>query len=374
MTQRGVEFHPRRGFILMSAGLISLMLGGLAGIFTMWTWAGWWRGPLLGVDRHWALMVFGFFGALIGNELLNVLSIEWKGRAAPNTVLIPAALLLWGAVLSTLAEFTAQALILAGAYVALLAYYSAKTYLTPSSTGLRPFVYNYLIIAALAATLFYIVFSPSLYLKAAALIFPVGTIFAVMTRDISLVTGRRPSRGYEGAAAFLLVTAGLFAWSLNAAQVGGLLIFLAAALSAATSGILRGAGRGKALSVAEILTAYMWLGLGGLLLLLTGGSGLWYDVALHAVALGFIFNIVFGVDVILLDALMSQIRKKVVVRPRRAFPVVGLASYVLLNIGLAARALYAHTGQPLLATISGPLVGLAVVAFLVNMQLKILRQ
>lgn len=52
-------------------------------------------------------------------------------------------------------------------------------------------------------------------------------------------------------------------------------------------------------------------------------------------------------------------------------PVVELATFTLLNAGLLAKTAYAGTLEPRLALVSGPLTGIAIVAFLLNMQMRL---
>jgi len=246
--------------------------------------------------------------------------------------------------------------------------YAGKVYLAPSRIGLKPVLYNYLLVAALAVSTVVPVFGLlGLFNTAvAALIFPVGTIFAVMARDISLVTGKRPTGGWGNAVAFALIAAAFFTWAAGAPKVAGVLILTASVLSLASSGLLRGVE--MRYSLVQIYTAYFWLALSGIVLATTGGAGLWYDVAVHATTLGFIFNIVFGVDVVLMDMLIGQVKRVTVSIRRRGFPVAEAVLSALLNVGLLLRALYPPWPAPPLTALTGPAVGVAIVAFLLNMQ------
>ena len=356
---------------VMASGLLSLVLGGLTGISILWSWAGLPSPIPLGLDRHWLLMIFGFFLALIGNEVLHVLSLEWSGRAAPLAYMAPFAAMLWLTVAFTLAGAFAAAYLSSFVALLILLAYAGKVYLAPSRIGLRPVLYNYLLAAALAVSAVVPIFGLLGLFNAAvaALVFPIGTIFAVMARDISVVTGKKPARGWGNAVAFALIAAAFFTWAAGAPRAAGVLILTASALSLASSGLLRGVE--VRYSLVQIYTAYFWLALSGIVLTATGGAGLWYDVAVHAAALGFIFNIVFGVDVVLMDMLAGQVKRVTVSIRRRGFPVAEAVLSALLNVGLLLRALYPAWPTPPLAALTGPAVGVAIVAFLLNMQRRL---
>jgi len=121
-------------------------------------------------------------------------------------------------------------------------------------------------------------------------------------------------------------------------------------------------------SLVQIYTAYFWLALSGIVLATTRGAELWYDVAVHAATLGFIFNIVFGVDVVLMDMLTGQVKKVTVSIRRRDFPVAEAVLSALLNVGFLLRALYPAWPTPPLAALTVPAVGAAILAFLLNLQ------
>ncbi|AET32179.1 hypothetical protein [Pyrobaculum ferrireducens] len=369
-------FTPRRVLPVMAPGLISLVLGGLGGVGIMWSWAGASFPLKLQIPQHYVLMVAGFFGALIGNELLNVLSLEWAGRQAGRPLLALYAALLWALVFTAIGGLLAAAALIYVAMLAVLALYSGEVYLKPSKVGFRPPVSNHLVVATLPVSA--LLFITAVFLGGswgvAALFFPVGMIYAIMARDIALVTGVRPSRPYLGAAAYAALVVSFALWVFGHVRPAGVLLIVSGALSVMFSGVARYARRGRLFSYVKIWSAYLWLMAAGVLLVV-GGPGLWWDVAVHAVALGFIFNIVFGVDVVLIDMLMTQTQQRVVVKVGRGggAPVLELATYILLNAGLAARALYALSAAGALALLSGPLVGIAVVAFLLYTQRRLMK-
>ena len=80
------------------------------------------------------------------------------------------------------------------------------------------------------------------------------------------------------------------------------------------------------------------------------------DMAVHAVTLGFMFNVIFGVDAVLLYGHAGIPFDKA---PRPS-PIPGL----LLNSALILRAIHGFTGlAPRLAALSGPLAGLGILFF-----------
>lgn len=199
-------------------------------------------------------------------------------------------------------------------------------------------------------------------------------IYAIVARDIALVTGVSPSRPYLGAAAYAALVVSFTLWVFGHMRPAGVLLIISGVLSVLFSGVAKYARRGRLFSYVKIWSAYLWLMAAGVLLAV-GGQVLWWDVAAHAVALGFIFNIVFGVDVVLIDMLLMQTQQRVVVKVGKGggAPLLELTTYILLNAGLAARALYAHLAAGALALASGPLVGIAVVAFLLHPQRRLMK-
>jgi len=137
---------------VMAPGLLSLVLGGLAGISILWSWAGLPSPIPLGLDKHWLLMIFGFFLALIGSEVLHVLSLEWSGRTASLAYTATFAALLLFTVAFTLVGAFAAAYLSSFVALLILLTYAGKVYLAPSRIGLRPVLYNYLLVAALAVS------------------------------------------------------------------------------------------------------------------------------------------------------------------------------------------------------------------------------
>lgn len=386
-----------KGLPIMASALATLIIGGLIGISYLHdlTVGGvgdpigrvlsWTRG-LYG--SHWFLAVMGFTVALVSMEVLTLLSLEWSGRVAPAWVRAGFLALFWPAMILYLAGQQYAALALASAYTGLAAFYASRTLLSPSQYGLRPGHYNYLLtlspailavltLAWLASRLLGGVYFD---LALASIAFPVTAIIAVESRDIPLLLGVRPTRefiarrktlAWRAIVAYIAALLGLVAASTRhpaGLVMGGALLLVSAAASIASLGLPEAIqASGKAVPgyvrsnlAVHLALAHAWLAVAGASLLAWGlglGPSLWaMDTAVHAVTLGFMFNVIFGVDAVLLYGHAGIPLSKV---PRPS-PVPGL----LLNAALILRAVHGFTGlAPGLAALSGPLAGLGIIFF-----------
>jgi|GEM_PF-1335242 hypothetical protein len=79
----------------------------------------------------------------------------------------------------------------------------------------------------------------------------------------------------------------------------------------------------------------------------------------HSISVGFIFNAILGVDVVLMDLFIGVFGFRLKVRPSY-LPVV------LLNTGLIMRAIYDISLQSPILLLSSPLQGLEIVSFFLN--------
>jgi hypothetical protein len=109
-----------------------------------------------------------------------------------------------------------------------------------------------------------------------------------------------------------------------------------------------------------MLLGYAWLGFAGAALLLwppaVGAFG--YDIALHAVLIGFVFSMVFGHALIILPAVTQW---------RVAYTPLLYGPLLLLHLSMLARAAGGLAEWPTLRQASGPLTVLALVAFMLTM-------
>jgi hypothetical protein len=106
-----------------------------------------------------------------------------------------------------------------------------------------------------------------------------------------------------------------------------------------------------------LFTGFLWLGLGGMLLLYFGAlyAGPYYDAALHAVFVGFVISMIFGHAPIIFPAILG-----VPISYQRAFYV----HLVLLHISLLIRLLGDLTDQLDIRRWGGFLNELAILLFL----------
>lgn len=330
----------------------------------------------------------GFTVALVSMEVLTLLSLEWSGRVAPTWVRAGFLALFWPAMILYLAGRHYAALALASAYTGLTAFYASRTLLAPSQYGIRPGHYNYLltlspaILAVLTLAWLASRLAGGSYfdLALASIAFPVTAIIAVESRDIPLLLGVKPTRelverrktlAARATAAYTAALLGLIAASTRhpaGIVLGGVLLLASAAASLASLGLPQAIqasskavpGYVKSNLAVHLALAHAWLAVAGLSLLAWGlgvGPSPWaMDTAVHAVTLGFMFNVIFGVDAVLLYGHAGI--------PLSKIPKPSLLPGLLLNATLTLRAVHGFTGlAPNLAAISGPLAGLGIVLF-----------
>ncbi len=115
-----------------------------------------------------------------------------------------------------------------------------------------------------------------------------------------------------------------------------------------------------------LLSGYVWLAAGGLLMLVAGSefSGLTYDAAMHAIMLGFVFSMVFGHAPIILPAVL---RVSVPYHPYFYAPLV------LLHASLALRFAADIALEPNWRAWGGLFNALALLAFLLGTLFAVLR-
>ncbi|BCU69840.1 nitric oxide response protein [Stygiolobus caldivivus] len=330
----------RMPLLLMVSGIALLLLGGIPAVFEFMEMQGFPIDPTSNIfPAHWFIMIYGFFGSLIGNEVLVALSAEWSGKIASNGLIGFYLVLL---VLGVTSFFYNQELGLVFVLIAMaiLLYYS-RVYLERSRLGLEPTVYNWLLFYSLIATIFVLSTQIGLgytipYLN---LLFPTSMVFAVMTRDVSLVTRVRVS-GWENVLAFIFLVLGV-------GFEQGALMLLAWALSFHASGLYK--AKGRKYPIIHLVTAWIYFLLGSVFI-----SN--YDVFIHSIAVGFLFNTVFGVDVVLMDLFINAFQKRVSVRP-------SYIPFFLLNTGLVMRLLYDFGVSSPVFLLSAPLQGIGILSF-----------
>ena len=167
--------------------------------------------------------------------------------------------------------------------------------------------------------------------------------------------------------AFALILAGIVAGLLGAATGWGPSVFggslFALALWLGKQDIARRTVRGKGLTrfiAVCLLSGYAWLALGGAVVVAAGGlapGSPAYDAALHALALGFVFAMVFGHAPIIFPAVL---RVAVPYHPTFYLPLA------VLHLSLVVRLAGDATAQFDWIRIGGALNALALVTFIAS--------
>lgn len=377
---------PRVSLITMVMGLGLLVFGGLLGISMLWQGQGigLLRVLLPYTDSHWFIMVYGFFLALIGNEILVVLSMEWSGRPAILDLQLFFLIMLASSITLRILGLHYLSYVLTALAFLPLVFHVKTTYLKSSILGLKPTLYNYLILTTLIITVGVILYAAygslngvTVYVPIMSLVFPVGTILAILVRDLSLITGVRVSvPGYYHVLMYSLVIIGVLSMPTLAytqySIIPASLIIMGSIMAILGSGLLR-AKTSRPLSIIELYTAFSWLMASGTLIItaqLTNKPWDYVDAFIHSITLGFLFNVIFGVDVILTDWLLAYggrggaVTVRVGRSMRRSIPKALILPYMLLNLGVALRVIYDIALIPWAGALTGVLSGLGILAFL----------
>lgn len=385
---------------IMFSGMATLILGGVVGSLWMLRYQGVdvaWEG-LPGVDFHWFLMIYGFLFSLISVEIFALLSFEWSGRTASTYYRLSFLVLFWASVILWIYGERLASLALVSINMALLSIYASSIFLKPSRLGFKPTHYNMLLTLTPIITFFVLIIwvlhmivrGASIYeISIASLVFPLGSIVAVESRDIPLLTGSHQVGGkpasYRRAVVigYGLLAVGVIIASFTrihlSSTIGGALIVPGSALTFKDLGLLSSLGRGARggivpsymarYSAIHIATAFSWLVLGGIIFmatpLLSGVAILPRDLAIHAITLGFIFNTLFGVDAVLM---YSHAGISLRVAPKPSY-----IPYALLNTSLLLRAFYDLAGIQSITLVSAPLTGISIVLFFAMHNIRLSR-
>ncbi len=331
------------GFVLLIMGIALLLLGGVPAVLNFMDNQGFpYPLPTTFFQAHWFLMVYGFFLLLIGNELLVALSNEWRGTSAPTWLIVSFGILtLISNLLDELNNPLSYYLVIV-ALVLLINY--SRVYLSPSRIGLKPTAYNYLLFYTLIITSIIVSFQAVFGLPWLGLAFPALTIFAVMSRDLGLVLGGKRINQDEMTLAYVSLALGILSYGT---AVSPIFIVIGWALSLHSSGIPW--SKGRLYPRIALTTAWIWL----LISALVQGN---YDAYIHSIALGFLFNTVFGVDSVLIDMLVGITGKRLSVKP-------SYVPLILLNLGLVMRVAFDLGISSPLLLLSAPLQGIGILSF-----------
>ena len=164
------------------------------------------------------------------------------------------------------------------------------------------------------------------------------------------------------------VAASLFAWipgtlTLGAALAGLALWLLRQDVARRT---VKGSGLVRFIAVC-LLSGYVWLAVGGITMLASGGlgfGGVAYDAALHAVLLGFVFSMVFGHAPIIFPAVL---RVEVPYHPYFYAPLA------LLHASLLVRMAGDWMASPGWRAWGGALNGVALLVFILGTVAAVIR-
>ncbi len=379
---------------IMASAVIALVIGGIIGTGYLGAIAGAEIGPLArlaGVfTSHWFLMLLGFTNALIAAELLTLLSMEWSRRVAPVWLRASFLALYWASVILYITGRHTLGLLAAAGGLAIVGAYSLRVLTGRSWIGLPPTHYNYLLTATPFITLAVIVawlILGGFSLPIALTILPVAAIIAVETRDIPLLLGIPPSRNFiamsralrvRAVAGYVLSTLGIIMLAYRVYTLGGLLLAVGGVLAFLSVSLLEAVEKASKAIPAEVkrhvtmhvAVSYAWFILAGVVAVAYGLGLLdgWRidSIIVHMLTLGFMFNVIMGVDAILLYG-HAGISLSETPKPT---PWPGL----MLNTGIIARILFdAGMASGLAALSSSLLTGLGIIFFYVRNMSNILR-
>ena len=318
------DLPPAARLPLLLFGMISLLAGVTAGLARLA-----WEVPPLAASAagwHGALMIPAFFGTVIGLERAVAIGRLWA-YAAPGAAGLSGLLLLAGAPL--------------GAVLA-LAIVAAGVMVLASMQVLRRLTAPFTIILALGATCWLIgnlawlasgMLTPAVPWWLAFLVLTIAGERLELTRF--LPTPPLAQRLFIAIVAVILLGAALAWWR----EATGLRLFagglLALAIWLLRYDIARRNARQSGLTryiAVCLLSGYLWLALAGALGLASGlaPGNPWRDAAVHALALGFVFAMVFGHAPIIFPAVA---RVKIPYHPAFYLPLLALHASLAWRVG-----------------------------------------
>jgi hypothetical protein len=298
---------------LLAAGFVALVLGASGGLARLGFQS---PAPASAVAWHGALMASGFFGTLIALERAVALGRAWS-YAAPAASGAAVLALAAGELVAAFALFIAGALVFVAASITIwLRQRALHTALLALGT-----------LALLAADIGLARGAGAGIIAPSWLAFLVLTIGGERLELSRLVRMPQLARRMFAAIAAMLMLASLCAFVAPqpAIRVMGASM-VACALWLARYDIATRTIRSRALTryiAACLLAGYAWLALGGAVFAVYGGpaAGASWDLALHAIMIGFVFSMVFGHAPVIVPAVL---RIAVPYRPVLYVPLVAL--------------------------------------------------
>jgi hypothetical protein len=344
---------------LLALGFVALIVGTLAGLARLG-----WAMPALAAGAaalHGPLMIVGFFGVVIALERAVAIGRQWAYIAPLAAGLGTLALLLgapWAAWLHVVG-----AIVLA----------SATVHVFLRQRALFTFT-------LLAATVAFVV-GCMLWASGSAVseVVTWWLAFLVLTiagERLELSRLRPPSARAVQIFAVILaaIVLALVAGHIDGAHPAGVRLFGAALVLLAVwllrQDVARRTVQQKGLTrfiAVCLLSGYLWLAVGGTVMLGTGAlqpGTTSYDAALHALLLGFVFSMVFGHAPIIFPA---------VLRVAVPYHPVFYTPLALLHASLLIRLAGDATGQFEWTRVGGLLGAIALLAFVVNTVVAVLR-
>ena len=347
---------PRWRIAPLMLAFFGLFIGAGAGLARLG-----WGMPALAVSAaglHGPLMICGFFGVVIALERAVAIGRSWA-YLGPLLAGLGSACAVFGAVSQAGALFLAGSLVLLGASVDV--WWRQRALFTFT--------------LALGAACWSI--GNALWLAGGFVhdVVPWWLAFLILTiagERLELSRFLPPSPAASRIFAVLLgsIVAGL----LGARSAWGQLLFGAGVLGLAAwllkQDIARRTVRGRGLTrfiAVCLLSGYVWLALGGAVILLAGGlqpATAGYDAALHAIALGFVFSMVFGHAPLIFPA---------VLRLAVPYHATFYAPLALLHASLVMRLLGDASSTPGAVRAGALLNALALLGFITGTALAVLR-
>ncbi len=313
--------HFRYRFPLLAFGMVALLAGLVAGLARL----GWQLGvPASWGELHGPLMVAGFFGTLISLERAVALG-QGPAYAVPALCGLGALLALVGSRLVGPLLLTLGSLGLVGILVGALRIPHAPFLGVMAAGAVALFVGNTIWLFGQpvpAVVLWWMAF----------LVLTIAGERLELSRI--LLHGARVERQFLGIVGLygLSLLLGWLRPSLAWHVTGGALVLLTLWLLRydVARRTVRQTGLTRFIAWC-LLLGYGWLMVGGLVMLVRGQlvAGPWYDAALHAVLVGFVFSMVFGHAPIIFPAVLSV---PVVWRPFFYGPLVLLHSALLVRV------------------------------------------
>lgn len=349
---------PRLRLPLLLLAIVALLAAAWAGLLRIgWPWPS--TGDFLAA-AHGPLFISGFLGTLICVERAVALGSPWAYLPALFTGL--GGLLLFGNI--------------SWSYGILLTAVGSLGLVLLFGTILRGHLASYTILMAMGAVAWLVGNSLLVLGRPVHLAVPWWMAFLVLTIVGERLELNRILRLSGRTQALFTLAAGLFVagivltlvdygWGMRLAGMGMLFLALWLLVYDIARRNLHRSGLTRYIAVC-LFSGHFWLGVSGLLSLAAGGvfAGPIYDAILHSLFLGFVFSMILGHAPIIFPAVLS--------RPL-AYSALFYAPLILLHVSLVIRVAGDLMGLPAVRMWGGLLNALALLLFLANLAVALLR-